>query len=89
MSENLEPRVTDEDRNRKFKTMLRAFESIIHDKPAPETVKQDLLDLSETCRETGILNARQVDAIHCRCMNYIDGSYGKNSIKSEYMKTAV
>lgn len=82
-----EVKTVKEDGGVKFKLMLREFEAIIDKWPPVEKVKQQLLDLAESTTLTNVLTARQSDAIHGRCTNYINGTYGSNKIKEGYIKT--
>jgi len=68
--------ITDEMRNGKWDSMLRVFNGIIKDCPSVESVKDKLLTLAESAKNTQILTPRQAEGIYDRCMNYINGKYG-------------
>ena len=70
--------ITDDERNAKWKTMLKAFEKITDPKPSVDKCKDDLLALSEMATLSVHLTARQKGGIIGRCNNYIKGTYGKN-----------
>lgn len=69
-----------------WRTMLSVFETIIEGRPAPEKVKQKLEDLSEAAAITSLLSTRQKDGIVARCRNYINGNYGNDAIKANYIQ---
>lgn len=70
-----------------WRSMLGAFETIIEKKPQPEKVKDNLMSLSEAATLSARLTGAQKDGIVARCRNYMNGSYGLNSIKSGYMNS--
>lgn len=74
--------ITDEMRNAKWDSMLNVFKAIIKDEPEPDSVKEKLLVLAESAKNTQILTPRQAEGIYDRCHNYINGEYG-NTKKSE------
>lgn len=68
--------ITDEMRNSKWDSMLKVFKGIIEDNPSPKSVKEKLLSLAESAKNTQILTPRQSEGIYARCHNYINGEYG-------------
>lgn len=69
--------LTDEEVNEKFRTMLRAFNSLIKDQPAASKVKEELQKMQSEAMKSN-LTSRQISAIYERCANYLNGSYGQN-----------
>lgn len=74
--------ITDEMRNAKWDSMLKVFHGIVKDSPEPDSVKDKLISLAESAKNTHILTPRQAEGIHDRCHNYIKGEYG-NTKKTE------
>lgn len=79
--------ISDEMYITKWRAMLAAFEKLIKGFPAPESVKEDLMALSESAGLTNLLTPRQKTGITDRCRNYINGDYGVNKTKSQYIAT--
>lgn len=64
--------------NPNFQKLLNSFHKIIEDSPKPEKVKEKLEALKmETT--TIFITGHQRDAIHARCNNYLNGTYGSTS----------
>lgn len=61
--------------NPNFQKLLNNFHAIVEDNPKPEKVKEKLeaLKLDATA---AFITGHQRDAIHARCNNYINGTYG-------------
>ena len=68
-----------------WRSMLSAFETIIEKKPSPEKAKDSLMSLSEAATLSARLTGHQKDGIVTRCRNYMNGSYGVNKTKTDYM----
>lgn len=79
--------ITDEMRITKWRAMLGTFEKIIKGFPSVQSVKEDLEALSESAKNTNLLTGAQKDAIVARCRNYINGTYGVNKTKTEYINS--
>lgn len=79
--------ITDEQRITKWRVMIASFEKLIKGYPSPESVKEDLEALSEAAMTTNLLTGGQKDGIVARCRNYINGTYGVNKTKSEYISS--
>lgn len=77
--------ITDEMRNSKWDSMLKVFKKIIDGNPKPESVKEDLMALSESAKNTGVLTPRQAEGIVDRCSNYLKGNWGVDAIKDAYV----
>jgi len=59
-----------------WRGMIGIFKTLIKDSPKPEAIKADLLSLKEMAKISANLTMRQVEAIHARCDNYLNGTYG-------------
>ena len=79
------PAIKDVDILAEWRSMLDTFAGIIDKNPPVEKVKDDLLELKEAAKASNLLTGLQVSAICTRCDNYINGVYGKNKTKDEYM----
>jgi hypothetical protein len=73
--------------NLKFKSMLRTFEKITKDDPAPEKVKDQLDALKSAAAKSSDLTVRQSEAIADRCRYYMAGEYGHTK-RPEHMEQA-
>jgi hypothetical protein len=82
-SNNQKP--TDTEINAKWTSMLKMFHKIIDGNPAPEKVKEKLMELQDIAKNAAILTVRQVEGIYMRCQNYMDGNWGTNSKRADYM----
>ena len=78
--------IKDEERNAKFSSMLKVFNSIIDGNPSTDKVRDKLNSLKESCANAGILTYRQSDAIIARCDNYLNGTYGVDKVKDAFLK---
>lgn len=86
MTQIIEKSVSDEQYIAKWKSMLAIFKQITDKEPAPEKVKDKLLDLKQAAINTTHLTERQKEAIISRCDNYLSGTYGKDSKKKDYIE---
>jgi len=68
-----------------WRSMLDTFAGIIEKNPPVENVKDDLLELKDAAKASNLLTGLQVSAICTRCDNYINGVYGVNKIKTDYL----
>ena len=71
----------------KWNSMLEMFKKIIEKDPAPEKVKDKLLELKKAAINTHHLTERQKEGILARCDNYLNGTYGKDEKKKDYIET--
>ena len=78
--------ITDKEYIEKWVSMLKVFNTIIKDNPPVEKVKKSLEDLIQSASITPLLTGAQKDGIVSRCQNYMNGTYGVNKIKSNYIK---
>lgn len=78
--------VTDAKINEKWQSMIKVFKAITDSNPPVEKVREKLVALKESATNTALLTPRQREGITDRCNNYLNGTYGVNSIKEEYMK---
>jgi len=67
---------TEQQINSEWHNLLGQFHKIITGNPAPEKVKEKLLDLKSCAENSALINIRQKEAIVARCVNYINGEYG-------------
>lgn len=70
-----------------WRSMLDTFAETIKGNPPVEKVRGDLEAIMEAAKNTFYLTGPQKDAIVTRCRNYINGVYGVNKIKDEYLNT--
>lgn len=82
-----EPKIKDAEFIAEWRSMLNTFAGIIDKKPAPEKVKEELEELMEAAKLTIYLTGAQKDAIVARCRNYINGNYGVDKIKTDYVSS--
>ena len=78
--ENSEPkeRITDDMIIAEWRSMLQTFKDLIKGDPKPSEIKEELMELVEMAKNSSRLTSKQIEGIHDRCMNYINGSYGRN-----------
>lgn len=87
MTSIIQKDVSDEQYIAKWKSLLEMLFKIIEKDPAPEKVKDKLLELKEVAANSNHLTERQKNGIMSRCDNYINGTFGKDSKKSDYIET--
>jgi hypothetical protein len=80
-----ELKITDEQYNSTWRAMLKVFHGIIAGTPPVEKVKKSLLDLCQSAENTNLLTGNQKAGINGRCQSYINGTYGLDPMKKEYM----
>lgn len=78
-------RITDADILAEWRSMLNTFAETIKGNPPVEDVKEDLEELMDMAKNTFLLTGPQKDAICARCRNYINGVYGVNKVKTDYL----
>lgn len=83
--ETKEPKIKDVEYIAEWRSMLDTFSETIKGNPSVDKVKGDLMSLIEVASNTTYLKMAQKDAIIARCRNYINGSYGKNQVKTNYI----
>ncbi len=76
-----EKRITDAQYIAEWRSMISTFKDLIKDNPKPETIKDQLNELSEEAKNTIYLTPAQRSGITERCANYLNGIYGKNLSK--------
>ena len=87
MEQATEPKIKDAQYLAEWRSMLDTFAGMIDKNPPVEKVKDDLLELMEAAKNTFYLTGAQKDAICARCRNYINGVYGKNKQKDDYIES--
>lgn len=78
-----ELKVTDEQINTQWVSMLKVFETIIDGNPPIEKVKDKLEGLKLSAGNSVLLTARQKEGIVGRCNHYLKGEYGH---QTQYLK---
>lgn len=79
--------ITDAMRIAKWNAILATFKKVIDGNPTPESVKDTLSSLSEAAMTTNLLTGGQKDGIVARCRNYMNGTYGVNKAKTDYISS--
>jgi len=87
MEQEQKKRITDTEIIAEWRSMLNVFAETIKGNPPVEDVKEDLEQLMEEAKNTFLLTGAQKDAIVARCRNYINGTYGVNKTKTEYISS--
>lgn len=84
MSINQTPKISEEKYNTMWVAMVSQFKEITENNPAPEKVKDKLLELKDAANQTVFLTGRQREGIHSRIDNYLNGTYGVDAKKDAY-----
>lgn len=68
-----------------FKVVLKKFNDLVENNPSVSSIKSELLSIREEAINNSELNYRQTEAITARVDNYINGDYGSNRKKNNYI----
>lgn len=85
MEQATEPKIKDVEYIAEWRSMLNIFSETVEGNPPVSEVKEDLLAIMEAAKNTFYLTGAQRDAICARCRNYINGVYGLNKVKDDYL----
>lgn len=64
--------------NPNFDALLKRFNHLVEDSPKPEKILAQLNKLKEEATNT-FITGHQRGAIHARCNNYLNGTYGSTA----------